>query len=281
VEASFSLSQDVISWRKSKTTGKTFRKKVVVMQFAWANYGELAGNAPVLDTTNTDNNLEMKREVEKKTLCRMANIHDCLEVWHGTQNLHATPKKSRTHNKQLTAVGYISDTKEIVKASRSNFQHDGVAAFTLSKRSPVPSALSAKDISRRQTQVLNLCWIQQIGRHPAASDDDRVPDSISDTEDWLDCHGDWDTLKDSEHDWEVDNESEIDLDNSIRNLENPEQRDVSAAPNVPRLIQPSQRSKKHAEQLLIMVSTKETRRNKGIKKKEDRISEYIFTRFFM
>jgi hypothetical protein len=31
----------------------------------------------------------------------------------------------------MTAVGYISDTEEIVKASWSNFHHDGAAAFKL------------------------------------------------------------------------------------------------------------------------------------------------------
>jgi len=29
----------------------------------------------------------------------------------------------------MTAVGYISDTEEIIKASWSNFQYDGAAAF--------------------------------------------------------------------------------------------------------------------------------------------------------
>jgi hypothetical protein len=46
---------------------------------------------------------------------------------------------------QMTAMGYISDLEEIVKASSSLFQHDGAAAFNLSERSPLPPALSAKD----------------------------------------------------------------------------------------------------------------------------------------
>jgi len=45
---------------------------------------------------------------------------------------------------EMTAIGYISVTEEIVKASWSNFQHDGAAAFTLSERSPLPPTLSAK-----------------------------------------------------------------------------------------------------------------------------------------
>jgi len=46
----------------------------------------------------------------------------------------------------MTAVGYISDTEEIIKASWANFHHDGAAAFKLSEKSPVPPALSVKDL---------------------------------------------------------------------------------------------------------------------------------------
>jgi hypothetical protein len=34
VEASFSLGQDVIGWRQSKTTGETVLEKVILRQFA-------------------------------------------------------------------------------------------------------------------------------------------------------------------------------------------------------------------------------------------------------
>jgi len=47
VEASFSLGQDVISWRQSKTTGETLREKVVVRQYVRPNDGILAGDDPV------------------------------------------------------------------------------------------------------------------------------------------------------------------------------------------------------------------------------------------
>jgi hypothetical protein len=47
----------------------------------------------------------------------MAKVHDLLEMWQGSQNLHATQQESRAENKQMTTVGYISDTEEIVKAS--------------------------------------------------------------------------------------------------------------------------------------------------------------------
>jgi len=156
VEASFSLGRDVIGWRQSKTTGETLREKVVVRQFARANNGLLAGDDPVLDSNSTDNAMEMKREAEEKKLHRMAKVHDFLEMWQGSQNLRATQKESRVQNKQMPAVGYISDTEEIVKASWSNFQHDGAAAFKLSEKSPGPPALSAKDLPGGRTQVLNV-----------------------------------------------------------------------------------------------------------------------------
>jgi hypothetical protein len=60
VEARFSLGRDVIGWRQSKTTGETLREKVVVRQFARANNGILAGDCAVLDTTETENALELK-----------------------------------------------------------------------------------------------------------------------------------------------------------------------------------------------------------------------------
>ena len=133
VDAGFSLGRDAIGWRQSKTTGETLHEKVVVSQFTRANSGLLAGDDPVLDPNSTDNNMELKREAEEKKLHRMAKVHDFLEMWQGSQTLQATQKESRAQNNQMTAVGYISDTEEIVKGSWSNFQHDSAAAFTLSE----------------------------------------------------------------------------------------------------------------------------------------------------
>jgi len=78
VEASFSLGRDVIGWRKSKTTGETLCEKVVVRQFARANNRTLAGTDPELDTTNTENDYEMKKEAEERKLHRIAKVHDFL-----------------------------------------------------------------------------------------------------------------------------------------------------------------------------------------------------------
>jgi hypothetical protein len=101
--------------------------------------------------TNTENDMEMKKEEEERKLDRMAKFSDFLEIWQGRQNLPATQKESRSHNKQMAAVGYISDTAEIDKAFWSLLQHDGMVAFTLSASSPLPQAVSAKELPGGQS----------------------------------------------------------------------------------------------------------------------------------
>jgi len=141
VEASFSLGQDLIGWRQSTTTtGKTLHEEVVVRQFAQANNGILAGADPALDTRNTQNDSEMKKVVEERKLHSMAKVYDFLVMWQGSHNLRATQKESRAQNKQITAVGYISDTDQIVNASWSLFKHDVAGALKLSQWSPLPPA---------------------------------------------------------------------------------------------------------------------------------------------
>jgi len=186
-------------------------------------------------------------------------------MWQGSQNLRATQKESRTLNKEITAVEYISDNEEIVKASWSLFQHDGVAAFNLSERSPLPSPLAAKDIPGGRTQIINVHRIRRINRHTVENDEDCTPESISDTEDWVNWNGDLDNPNGSEDDCAADIESDVQHDNSIEDPESPEQQDVSAAPNVPGLIRPPQRLKTFAEKVLVMVNAIETWRNKRVK----------------
>jgi len=156
VEVSFSLGRDVSSWRQAITTGETLPEKVVVRQFATANNKILAAGDPALDTTNTESDSEMKKEAEESKLPRMGKVHDFLEMWQGSQNLRATQKESRAEIKHMTAVGYISDTEDIVKASWSLFRPDGATAFKLSERSSLTPALSAKDCPGVQTQILNV-----------------------------------------------------------------------------------------------------------------------------
>jgi hypothetical protein len=267
VEPSFSFGQDVIGWRQSKTRGETLREKVVVRQYARANNGILAGTDPELDNANTENNSEMKKEAEERKLHRMAKVHDFLEMLQGSQNLRATQKESCAQNKQMTAVGYISDTEQMFKASRSLFQHDGAAAFKLSERSPLPPPLSEKDLPGGRTQILNVRRIRRINHHPVEGDEDSAPESISDPEDWLNWNGDLDNTTDSEDDCVADVESDMEQDNTFEDPKSPEQRDVSTTPNVPGLIRPTWKSKRHAEKVLVTVNTIETRRNKGVKKK--------------
>jgi hypothetical protein len=120
-EASFSLHRDDIGRRQSKSTGETLRENFVVRYLVQANNEILAVTDPELDTTNTDNDSEMKKDVEEMKLHRMAKVHNDLEMWHGSQNLRATQKESRAQNKQMTAIGYISDTEEIVQSFWSLF----------------------------------------------------------------------------------------------------------------------------------------------------------------
>ena len=132
----------------------------------------------------------MKKEAEKRKLHRIANVHDILEMWQGSHNLRATQKESRIQNTQMTAVGYILDTEEIIKALWSLFQHDAAAAFKLSEQSPLPLPLSAKDLPGGRTRILNVHQIRTINSHPFESDEDSASECISDTEDWLNWNGD-------------------------------------------------------------------------------------------
>jgi len=191
----------------------------------------------------------------------MAKVHDFLGMWQGSQNLRATQKESRAQNKQMTAVGYIWDTEEMVKASWSFFQHDGAAAFKLSERSPLPPALSAKELPGGRTEILNVRRIRRINRHPVKSDENSAPASISDTEDWLYWNGDLDNPNDSEEDCAADNDSDIEHNNCIEDPQCPEQQDVRAAPNVPGLVRPTRKSKRQADKVLMIVNAAETRRN--------------------
>jgi len=147
VEASLSLGRDVIGWRQSTTTGETLYKKVLVRHFAGANIRILAGADTELGTMNTENTSEMKKEAGEMTLHRMAKVHDFLNMWQGTQNICTTQKESRAQSKQMTAVGYFTETAVIVKALCSHFQHDGVAALKLSERSPLSRGVCAKDLA--------------------------------------------------------------------------------------------------------------------------------------
>jgi hypothetical protein len=109
--------------------------------------------------------------------------------------------------------------------------------------------------------------MQRINRHPVERDKDSAPESISDTDDWLNWNGDLDNPNDSEEDCATDDKSDIEHNNGIEDPECPEQQDLSAAPYVPGLVQLRWKSKRQAEKVLVTVNAVETRRNKGWKNK--------------
>jgi len=76
VEASFSPGRAIIGWRQSETSSETLEEKVSVPLFAQANNSILEGSYTALDTTQTENELELKREVEERKLNRMDKVHD-------------------------------------------------------------------------------------------------------------------------------------------------------------------------------------------------------------
>jgi hypothetical protein len=114
---------------------------------------------------------------------------------------------------------------------------------------------------------LNIRQIKRIDCHPAESEKNSSPESISDTENWLNWNGDLDNPRDSDDDWTADNDSDMELDNGTELSETLEVRNLSAARNVSRLIRPIRQLKKYVERALLIVNIIETRRNKGIKKK--------------
>jgi hypothetical protein len=160
VDASLSLGRDVFVGRKSKPTGDSLRKYIVVGHFSPANNGLLVSNDSEWDQTSTDHHMEITREAEQKMLEQIGMVCDFLQMWQGSQNLQAIQKESCAQNYRMTAVEYISDTQEIVKVSWSLFQLDGATAYTLEEKSPVPPALSANDLSRGQTLILNVRQMQ-------------------------------------------------------------------------------------------------------------------------
>jgi hypothetical protein len=86
-------------------------------------------------------------------------VHDFLEMWQGSQTLRATQMECCSQNQQMTAIGYISDTEQIIQASLMNFHYNTVATFKLLENLPVPPALSAKNLPGGRTQVLNICQV--------------------------------------------------------------------------------------------------------------------------
>jgi len=173
------------------------------------------------------------------------------------------PEGISQSSKVMSAIGYISDSDAIVKSFWPLFQHHCMAALKLSEWSPLPSALSGKDLPGGQTQKLNVHWTRKINRHPVEIDEDRSPERISDTVDWLNWNWDLDNRNDSKDNCAGDFDNDIDQPNIIDDMQCTEQRDVSAAPNVPGLIRSTQISKTQAEKVFMTVNANQMRWNMG------------------
>ena len=76
-----------------------------------------------------------------------------------------------------------------------------------------------------------------------------------------------DNPNDSEENCAADDDSDIVHNNCIEDPECPQQKDVSAAPNVPGLVRQTQKSKRQAKKVSMTVNAAEMRRNQGGKKK--------------
>jgi hypothetical protein len=79
-EGQYTHGGDVIGWWESNPTAETLLKEHIVRQFDTANTGTLAGTDLEWDTTNTENNLQMMKELEERILHRMAKVHVFLEI---------------------------------------------------------------------------------------------------------------------------------------------------------------------------------------------------------
>jgi len=78
------------------------------------------------------------------------------------------------------------------------------------------------------------------------------------TKNLLHRNGDLHDPHDSEDDWEADNQSDMELDNGVKDSDTAEQGDLSVAPNVPTYIGSKQISQTIAEMVSMMISTMET-----------------------
>jgi hypothetical protein len=109
----------------------------------------LAGDNPASETTNSENDSDITREVEETCLHRMAKVHIILEIWQRSQSLHAIQKEFYSPDKQGIAVGYISDSEVVIKISCPLSPPHGGGTYKMSERSSLPSAFPSKDLPGR------------------------------------------------------------------------------------------------------------------------------------
>jgi hypothetical protein len=81
VKGRFSLWQNSIGWSQLEPTGETLRNNVDVRKYAQANHGIMAGDKPVLDPTEAENDIELTRDAEERQLHGVAKVLNLLELW--------------------------------------------------------------------------------------------------------------------------------------------------------------------------------------------------------
>lgn len=209
----------------------------------------------------TATNFEMQLVVEETKHHRMAKLLDFLEMWQGSQNVCSTQKVSGTRNKPMTVIRYISDTEGIVKGSWRIFQDDCAAAFIFAERSPLPPGFSIKALHGGHTQVIYILQVKRINRHSVESDENTAPAHNSDIGIWEYWNTDLDYPNEIEDNPEINNQSNRDLGNGLKDPECSEQQKVSTALSCYRLIWAIQWSKKTAAMVFISVNAMETSRN--------------------
>jgi len=127
---------------------------------------------PALDMTNTENNYDMTNMVQRRILHRVANVNNFWGIWWGSQTIGSIQMVFQAHNQQMRAGGLISDTEMIINPDRPLCQHNGVAIFQLSERSPLPPGLCAKHLCIGRTQIVNMYKIRGTKGHPVGCDED-------------------------------------------------------------------------------------------------------------
>lgn len=196
----------------------------------------------------------------------MAKVYYFLAMSQGSQNSSAIRKDTRAQNKEMTAIWYNSNSEAIDKASWSTIPLDGLAEFKLLERLPLPRAWFPVDFARGWTQVSNVHRPKTIVHHRAESDWHCTPDSICDTNNWLDWTAYVDNPSLSQDDQVENNKSDVELDPGILDLKRPSQQNLCVPLNVPRLIWLTWRFQKKAANGIMIVSALETRRNMGYNK---------------
>jgi len=180
-EAGFDLPRDVLSWRQSKTSGKTLEEKVFIRQFAQVNNKIFRGRLRSISYHADAEWIGIEERCGGKKIEQngqgpwlFGDVAGQPKPMCHTKGI-SRPKQANDSHK------YISDTEQIIKASRSNFLHEGAAAFQLSAKSPLPPALSATDLPEGWTEAFNVHRHKRIECHPAKSNDDSASESICDT----------------------------------------------------------------------------------------------------